>query len=107
MTDAQLAMFGDGPTFPAPYQAHSSTSRAAAAWADASGLAETARGKVLRCIIEHGPVTDEEIADLLAMSPSTERPRRVELHRDGLIEQHGNDGTTRAGRKAVRWVAAW
>jgi predicted ArsR family transcriptional regulator len=104
MTDAQLDLFG---THHAPYQAHSSTSRAAAAWADASGLAETARGRVLRCIIEHGPVTDEQIADLLAMNPSTQRPRRVELEADGLIVNYGLDAPARSGRLAARWVAAW
>lgn len=104
MTDAQLDLFG---SHPAPYQAHSSTSRAAAAWADASGLAETARGRVLRCIIEHGPVTDEQIADLLAMNPSTQRPRRVELEADGLIVNYGLDVPARSGRLAARWVAAW
>jgi predicted transcriptional regulator len=110
MTDAQLEMFVepvDARGRPAPFVARSSTSRAAAAWADASGLAQTARGKVLRCICEHGPITDEAIADRLGMSQSTQRPRRVELHADGLIEEHGNDGVTRSGRKAVQWVAVW
>jgi len=48
------------------------------------------------------PSTDEEIAEGLGLSPSTARPRRVELWRRWLIVQ---DGTrpTRSGRQAAVW----
>jgi hypothetical protein len=48
------------------------------------------------------PSTDEEITEGLGISPSTARPRRVELVRRGLIAA---DGTrpTRSGRQAAVW----
>lgn len=98
----QLRLFdGEG----APYVAGSLTSEAAAAWADASGLVRTARAEVLRLLMDlRRPLTDEEISEALAMSPNTERPRRVELVRLGLVVADGH-GLTRAGRRAVRWRA--
>lgn len=89
----------------APYVAGSDTSRAAAVWADASGLVTTARAEVLRLLMDLGrALTDEEIAEALAMSPNTARPRRVELVELGLVAPDG-EGVTRAGRRAVRWRA--
>lgn len=49
--------------------------------------------------------TDEELQDLLQMNPNTERPRRVELVRMGLVRDSGLTRTTRSGRKATVWVA--
>jgi len=50
------------------------------------------------------PSTDEEIADELAMNPSTVRPRRGELARRGLIVESGTRRTA-SGRMAVIWKA--
>jgi hypothetical protein len=85
-----------------PFQAHSSTSREAAR--EARGIAPTARERVFKIIAAYGPITDEGICVWLEMNPSTVRPRRVELQRLGLIHAHGV-GLTKAGRKAVTWVA--
>jgi predicted ArsR family transcriptional regulator len=46
--------------------------------------------------------TDEEIADGLAMNPSTVRPRRGELVDDGRVVAAGSR-ETRSGRRAVVW----
>lgn len=83
-----------------PYQAHSITSLAAAAAIKPAAL--VLREQVFACIVIHGPVTDEAIAELLDMNPSTARPRRVELQRAGRIVA---DGTlaTRSGRQARAW----
>lgn len=50
--------------------------------------AETDRGRVYRCI-QVMPCTDNEIAALLKMNPSTVRPRRIELRDAGLVEDAG------------------
>jgi len=50
------------------------------------------------------PSTDEEIADELAMNPSTVRPRRGELARRGLIVESGTRRTS-SGRMATIWKA--
>jgi len=51
------------------------------------------------------PSTDEEIADELAMNPSTVRPRRGELARRGLIVEAGTRRTS-SGRMATIWRRA-
>lgn len=50
-------------------------------------------------------LTDHQLQDFLAMNPSTERPRRVELVRAGLVRDSGLRRLTPSGRKAVVWVA--
>jgi hypothetical protein len=46
--------------------------------------------------------TDEEMQHELEMNPSTQRPRRVELARKGLIVENGTRRTT-SGRMAGIW----
>ena len=46
--------------------------------------------------------TDEEMQRELEMNPSTQRPRRVELARKGLIVESGTRRTT-SGRMAGIW----
>ena len=65
---------------------------------------ETQRGRVL-AFIEEYPSTDEQIQDALAMDANTERPRRVELARMGLIKKVGT-ARTKAGRQAAVWGRA-
>jgi hypothetical protein len=60
------------------------------------------REEVYECIRDHGPITDEQIATLTKMNPSTSRPRRLELEKAGRIEAAGVSRTT-AGRRAVAW----
>lgn len=89
-----------------PAQAHSPTSRGAARQIrpDASRL----RGRVLGFLLERGDTgaTDEEIQLALAMNPSTERPRRIELVEAGACCDSGRTRPTSSGRKAVVWLAA-
>lgn len=96
--EAQADMFSAPPA-----QGHSQTSREAAEAAkpDAPRL----RTQVLDFIRAHGPVTDEQVQDGLAMNPSTQRPRRVELLRAGLIEEDPVKGETKSKRRASRWRA--
>jgi hypothetical protein len=88
-----------------PYQRHSDTSHAAAV--SAQWNADTQRAKVYRSLSRAGFFgrTDHELQSILAMNPSTERPRRVELVKKGLVKDSGRRRLTPSGRKAVVWVA--
>lgn len=86
-----------------PFQAHSETSEKAA---DAMhGISAEKRRQVLKAFLDHGPMTDEEVQELLGMNPSTERPRRVELVDKGCVRNSGRQRMTRSGRWAVVWEA--
>jgi len=88
----------------APSVNGSITSAAAADALDATTLNAMQR-RVLAYLDEHGPATDEEIATGLGMNPSTERPRRIELARAGLIAEAGTRRTA-SGRMATVWRVA-
>jgi transcription initiation factor IIE alpha subunit len=47
-------------------------------------------------------LTDEEMQTRLSMNPSTQRPRRIELARRGLVVECGTRRTV-SGRMAVVW----
>lgn len=49
--------------------------------------------------------TDEEMQAGLGMNPSTQRPRRIELARRGLVVEAGTR-KTRSGRMACVWRVA-
>ena len=88
----------------APAQSHSRTSKGAAGSIEpASG---TLRGFVLAYIRGTGTrgATDEEIQRALNMNPSTQRPRRIELVKAGLIFDSETTRLTQSGRSAVVWV---
>lgn len=102
----RLARGSAGPLFgDPPAQSHSPTSVAAAEQAEPNAGTQRARLlQYLRGIAPHG-MTDEQLQDDLAMNPSTQRPRRVELVRAGLVKDSGKTRATTSGRKAVVWVA--
>ena len=52
-----------------------------------------------------GGLTDEEMQRRLGMNPSTQRPRRIELARRGLVVECGTRKTA-SGRMAVVWRVA-
>lgn len=84
---------------------HSATSKAAA---DAiKPNAETLRAKV-RELLEFytAGLTDEQMQTMLKMNPSTQRPRRVELVRSGVVKDSGRTAPTKSGRQATIWVVA-
>ena len=95
---SQLDLFAGPP----PAQRHRPTSRAAAASTEARS--PSLRSVVLELLRSEGPLTDEAMQQRLAMNPSTQRPRRIELVRLGLVEEAG-EGTTSSGRRAVLWAA--
>ena len=92
-----------GDLFSAPYQPHSETSKAAAEMLEPAFL-NRLQLQVLFFLRERGEIgaTDEEIQRALSMNPSTERPRRVELQRRGLITTTKKRKTS-SGRLAAVW----
>jgi hypothetical protein len=70
-------------------------------------LAKTLRAAVMGFIRGRGVAgaTDEEIQRGLGMEGSTERPRRVELVRAGLVCQAPVKRETQSGRAATVWIA--
>ena len=96
-----------GPLFanPAPAQQHSITSMQAADSLDAKALT-----RLHRLVLEFlrdlpDGATDEEIASGLGLNPSTERPRRIELQRRGLVVEAGIRKTA-SRRNATVWRVA-
>lgn len=87
-----------------PFQGHSVTSREAAK--SIAKSSQTFKSMVHSFIKTSGDYgcTDEEIQTSLEMNPSTQRPRRVDLVRDGVVEDSGKQRKTRSGRNAVVWV---
>lgn len=65
----------------------------------------TLRRRVYDFIASRGDrgATDEEMQDVLEMGANTQRPRRVELLRDGLIRQSQEKRETKSGKLAVVW----
>jgi hypothetical protein len=91
---------------PAPFQAHSATSHAAAESIELN--AGTLRLKVYDFLLEQGPIgaTDEEIGECLDMRGNTVRPRRRELQVANHVIDSGLRRLTRSGRSAVVWKAS-
>ena len=63
------------------------------------------REKILDAL-RHGPLHDEELCTVTGLSPSSLRPRRGELLRDGVIRLHPGTRKTRSGRAAQLWSVA-
>lgn len=98
-----------GPLFAAPARAPSvngSITSARAADAIGGRLNDLQRSVVayLRQAGEHG-ATDEEMQLGIPMAASTQRPRRVELVRRGLVVDAGTR-KTKSGRYATAWRLA-
>jgi hypothetical protein len=88
----------------APFIKHSRTSRDAAC--DIEPHLNELQTRVLKYLRwRREGATDEEIQDALAMSPSTQRPRRIELCQKRLVKDSGRKRKTRSGRSAVVWMA--
>jgi hypothetical protein len=89
---------------PVPFVRTSDTSVQAAE--EAAEAAPTQRQRVLDELAAYSEgLTDEELQMALPMNPSTERPRRIELVRMGLVADSGRTRRTMAGRQATVWVA--
>ena len=89
----------------APYQSHSSTSKAAAA--SIRPKVSRLEGVVLHYFRLHPDGgTDEDAEDFLKLGQNTTRPRRVGLVRKGYLKDSGARRKLRSGRKGVVWKIA-
>lgn len=107
MSDYYPSTVDYGPLFakPAPAQQHSRTSMQAADAMDRATM-----NRLQRLIYDYladrpDGATDEEIAHACGMNPSTERPRRIELWRRGLVIEAGVRKTA-SKRNATVWRVA-
>ncbi len=64
--------------------------------------AKTFRGRVLDALRD-GPKTDDELCVATGLRDNSVRPRRVELVREGLVEDSGDVRPTRTGHDAIIW----
>jgi hypothetical protein len=76
----------------------------------ADSLSPTTLNAMQRRVLEllaatPGGLTDEEMQTRLGMNPSTQRPRRIELERRGLVVEAGTRKTA-SGRNASVWRVA-
>ena len=97
----------DGVTvYSPPAQRHSVTSMQAADALDATRLNALHR-QVLAFLRQRGALgaTDEEMQLGIPMAPSTQRPRRIELQKRGLVVEAGTRKTS-SGRNACVWRVA-
>ena len=110
MSDYYSTSVADLPLFAAPARApavqHSRTSMAAA-----DALTPKTLNALQRQVVEflhqrgeHG-ATDEEMQGGIPMEPNTQRPRRRELAKRGLVVEAG-ERKTRSGKKATVWRLA-
>lgn len=103
MSFQYVDLFGEErlpPGFEPPAQQDSPTSVAAAEAIRPS--VNQLQLRILELLRDTGPATDEDIAANTQMNPSTERPRRVELVKAGLVAQVGEHKTS-SGRRAALW----
>jgi hypothetical protein len=98
---ADLPLFKQRP----PAQRHSDTSVAAAASLDVTALNKLQRQVLDYLRTQPAGATDEQIAAALGMNPSTERPRRIELAKRGLVVEAGVKKAS-SGRNATAWRLA-
>lgn len=90
----------------APYQRHSATSKTAAMAIEPR--AGTQRYRVLAHLrdMEDCGATDEELQRFIPMSANSQRPRRQELVKAGLVVDSGRTRKTAAYFDAVVWIAS-
>lgn len=96
-----------GSPIQAPRQRHSRTSTAAAD--SIQHELPRLQAQVYSAIKEAGSrgLTDEEGIDVTGLSPSTYRPRRIELQtKRGIVKDSGRTRLTRSKRSAVVYVAS-
>lgn len=84
-----------------PAQRHSATSVEAGEKIEPH--AKTLRERVFDLLESTEGLTDLEIQDRLQMDPSTQRPRRIELVKEGRVQDSGATRKTPSGRNATVW----
>lgn len=95
------------PTLPLFAVPHNGTPTSRAAAKSVEGQVEYDRRMILQALqrAKSYGATDDELQELLSMSGNTERPRRGELVKQGLVAHSGFVRTTHSGRSAAVWIA--
>lgn len=103
-----MSLTGTQITYITPAPAHNGTPTSIAAAEQIEPSAGTLRAQVLAYLRERGNAgaTDEEMQTALTMNPSTQRPRRIELEKLGLVLRTAQTRKTASGRSAVIFIAA-
>ena len=89
--------------FTAPYQRHSSTSKAAAKALKPGKVEEDRQLLLLALRTFSGGLSDDGLQAYTGLPGDSERPRRISLLKDGLICDSGKKERTRSGKLAVVW----
>ena len=74
--------------------------------AAASGIESPTRDRLLRVILEHGPITTPALVEHLGLTETAVRRHVENLHSAGLIDAHDGGGHRRRGRPAKSWVVS-
>lgn len=87
---------------------HNGTATSMAAAEQAELFSLNLRELVFRAIKQSGDrgLTDHEIQARLGLSGDTQRPRRYELHKQGLIKPADETRRAPSGRQATVWIVA-
>ena len=64
------------------------------------------RAKVYAVLALKGPITADEVAEVIGESILNVRPRVSELAKQGVVRDSGVRGLTASGHKAAKWVLA-
>jgi len=88
-----------------PFAAGSATSLRAAERAEEDGLPKLQRARLMVAYEIAGleGITDQEAQHMTGLDGDSQRPRRQELQRMGLIEPAAKKRKTKAGNDAVAW----
>jgi predicted ArsR family transcriptional regulator len=62
------------------------------------------QAKVYAALAAGGPLTADEVAEVLGQSILNVRPRVSELAKRGLVRDSGRRGRNASGHKAAKWV---
>jgi transcription initiation factor IIE alpha subunit len=105
MSDYYATTVDYGPLFTQRAPSNGSITSAQAADSLSPKALNALQRKVLELLRATPGLTDEEMQKRLGMNPSTQRPRRIELARRGLIVTSGTRKTS-SGRNADVWRVA-
>lgn len=104
MTQAELfTQSAHGWTARYPQRPGAKASGTSEAAAPSVNLAATLRELVLHVLRKHGPMSADQIADVLGESVLAVRPRASELRAMGKVEDSRKRATNQSGKSAIVW----
>lgn len=82
---------------------HNGTDTSMAAAESVSGAVTGRRLAVLEALRTHGPMTQEQVGEVLGWPIQSVNPRIYELARGGRVRDTGTRRSTRSGKTAAVW----